>query len=184
MREIDSDNRTAVAGSNVAPAYLVHLESRTQDLYITSLPRDINFDGNTFLGVGTFGRVGDITEGSEVQSYTLTLELSGIPTALVSEAMDADMQGKTCKVWLAAVDPEINVIGEPTLMFRGKTDTMDISIGKTATITLQAESRLVDWERARTELYTDATQKKKWPDDKGLEFVEETSQAEIIWGQR
>jgi hypothetical protein len=181
---MDDDNKTAVSSDIVGAAYMVYLESRSQDLYLTSLPYDVSFEGNSFIGVGSLGKIGEIKEGSDIQSYSLSMELTGIPSGMISEAMDADMQGLTCKVWLAVIASDMSIIGNPTLMFRGKTDTMEIKIGESATITLQAESRLVDWERPRTELYTDATQKKKWPDDKGLEFVDATSKVEIIWGQR
>jgi hypothetical protein len=185
MRDATEANQIAVKSDVIAPMYLVYLETGDdQDIYVASTPFDIEYNGNTFIGVGTLGKIGDITEGIEIQSYTLQLILSGVPTSMVNEAMETEMQGKVCKVWMGILNDDGALVSDPVLMFRGKTDTLEIEIGDTATITLKAESRLVDWERARTELYTDASQKKKWPDDRGLEFVEQSAQAEIIWGQR
>jgi len=185
MRSISDDSKTAVASDVVYPIYLVYLETGTagEEIYLSSTPYDIEYNGNTFLGVGTLGKIGDITEGSEIQSYNLNLTLSGIPNSIIFEAFETTMQNKVCKVWMGLLNSAGVFDGNPVLMFSGKTDTMEIELGETATITLSAESRLVDWERARTSLYTDASQKKNWPSDKGFEFVEATSEAEIIWGQ-
>jgi len=67
-------------------------------------------------------------------------------------------------------------------MFKGRMDTMNIALGKTATITLTAESRLIDWSRPRIRRYTNADQQERFSADKGFEFVSDTVEIEIVWG--
>ena len=59
---------------------------------------------------------------------------------------------------------------------------MDIKLGKTATVNITAESRLIDWARPRIRRYTNADQNERFPGDKGFEFVSDTTDKEIVWG--
>ena len=54
--------------------------------------------------------------------------------------------------------------------------------GETANISLTAESRLIDLERARERRYTSDDQKVRHPNDTGLDFVASLQEKEIAWG--
>ena len=63
-------------------------------------------------------------------------------------------------------------------------DTMGIEdTGDTANISLTAESRLIDLERSRERRYTSEDQKIDYPNDKGLEFIADLQDKEIVWGR-
>jgi hypothetical protein len=63
-------------------------------------------------------------------------------------------------------------------------DTMGIEdSGDTANIGLTAESRLIDLERSRERRYTSEDQKIDYPNDKGLEFIADLQDKEIVWGR-
>jgi len=69
-------------------------------------------------------------------------------------------------------------------MFSGRMDTMSIKdSGDTANISLTAESRLIDLERSRERRYTSEDQKIDYPNDKGLEFIADLQNQEIVWGR-
>ena len=51
-------------------------------------------------------------------------------------------------------------------------------------MSVTAESRLIDLDVTRERRYTDADQKIDFPDDKGLEFIADIQDKEIIWGGR
>ena len=64
-------------------------------------------------------------------------------------------------------------------------DVMSIQeSGEQATINITGESRLIDLEIARERRYTSEDQKIDFPDDKGLEFVADLQDKQIIWGGR
>jgi hypothetical protein len=48
---------------------------------------------------------------------------------------------------------------------------------------LTAESRLIDLERSRERRYTSEDQKIDYPNDKGLEFIADLQDKEIVWGR-
>ena len=55
--------------------------------------------------------------------------------------------------------------------------------GQTCTISVSAESRLIDLDRTRERRYTSEDQKIDFPNDKGLEFIADLQDKEIIWGR-
>jgi hypothetical protein len=73
------------------------------------------------------------------------------------------------------------IIADPIGPFRWRIDTMAIEKGKTATITLTAENRLADWDRARIRRWTDEDQKADYPTDRFFEFIPELQEKEIIF---
>ena len=63
-------------------------------------------------------------------------------------------------------------------------DTMVIADeAETASLSITLENRLVDFERARVRRYTSEDQKIDFPNDKGLEFVADLQEKEILWGR-
>ena len=63
-------------------------------------------------------------------------------------------------------------------------DTMVLNDGgETATIQVTVENRLIEFERTRIRRYTAEDQKIDYPNDKGLEFVAEMAEKEIVWGR-
>ena len=86
------------------------------------------------------------------------------------------------------LDDSYVLIVEPVLVFSGLIDNSNIDIGKTATVTVTVESRLIAWERAKIRRYTNEDQQQRFSGesptitDKFLEFVNQTVDKEILWG--
>jgi len=143
---------------------------------------DLAWNGEVYRGVGDMGAVSAIEEGVEQRAFGVRMTLSGIPVNLLSIALQEDVQGRRAEVWLGFLDDNYALVADPALLFRGRMDAMDASLGAAATITLTAENRLADWNRPRVRRYTDAEQQARFPGDKGLEFVNPTTEKEIVWG--
>ena len=60
---------------------------------------------------------------------------------------------------------------------------MDVQLGKTATVQLSIQSRLVDWDKARIRRYTNEDQQNFFSGDKGLEFVSQMVEKDLVWGR-
>lgn len=180
-RDIDATSKAA-AGSEVARVIaLVLLDFASSAVRATSAPFDIAWGGDTYLGVGNFGKIAPVEEKAEQQAYSLQFQLSGIPTSLVSTALQEYYQGRDAKLWIGFLDADHNVIGTPVLVFWGLMDTMDLTFGKSAEIVVTAHSRLVRWEDAPNKRYNNATQQARYPGDKGLEFMEQMTEKELKW---
>lgn len=148
-RDISAANADATAARVVRPVLLAELDFASGTLYVSNAPFNITVGGNEYQGVGHFGGISAVEEGTVLQAYAITLQLNGIPTALVATALDEHYQGRTCIVSQLYLDEGHVPIDDPVVLFRGRMDVMRIRAGDTASIELTAESRLADWERAR-----------------------------------
>jgi len=182
-RTLTSAANTAAQAEVVRPVSLVELFFASGYVRASSAPMDIVAFSNTFLGVGNLGSISSSGEGADLQARGISLQLSGIPSALVSTALDEDYQGRSCKVWMGLLDANHVLIADPVLMFDGRMDTMDIKMGETAIINVTAESRLADWDRPRIRRYTNEDQQTQFPADKGFEFVPQMVDKQLIWGR-
>ncbi len=164
------------------PVWLAKLAFDSGTTRVWSGRGDITFDSEVYQGVGDVGSIGAVEESVEHKAFGITLRLTGIPAAMLSIALGEDVQGRTAQVWIGFLDGNYQLVADPVLVFQGRMDTMDPSLGETVTVTLTAESRLIDWYRPRVRRYTDADQQERFPGDKGLEFVNEATEKEIFWG--
>lgn len=180
----DSANTTALQSGHVPLLIFVEMEFGGGYVRCTNAAYTIAWNGHDWLGLANLGSIDPIEEGVVIQSYGIGFRLSGVDPAKIEIALAEDYQNKPAKIWLATLDPDTFAIkGTPTLIFSGLMDTMPIELGETATITVTAESRLVDWDRPRVRYYTDADQQAEYPGDLGLQYVNETVDKEIVWGR-
>lgn len=157
-----------------------------------------------YLGAGNLLNIASIEEGIDLQNYTLNVSLSGIPfdNNFMAEVQDASYKNGSLIVYLALLDDQYTVQYDtdpedgPIVLFAGRMDTMSVSLGSTASINVQASSRLADWERTRGGRYNRQTQGRYYDlsllgsgeafaqttRDKGFDYVETIRQKEILWG--
>ena len=168
--------------SGAKPIVFAKLEFDSGDVRVWSGVGDIPFEGEIYSGLGDLGKISPIEEGIEQRAFGISLTLSGIPPSAISLALDEDVQGRDAQVWLGFLDDDYALIADPVLMFRGRMDTMGIKLGDQGLVTVTAESRLVDWDRPQIRRYTDASQRERFPGDRGFEFVNQAVEREINWG--
>lgn len=182
-RGLVTANADAADAAVVRPYLLVKLDYAAEAVRVSSLPFDTVYAGETYLGVGRLGSISEVNEGTEIKSYGCSLRMSGIPLDYVQDVVTADGQGRTAQIWLGFLDAGHVPVADPFKLFQGRIDVTDIDIGETIAVTVTLESRLVDWERARTRRFTDQDQKLSWPADRGLEYVQAVTDMELIWGR-
>jgi hypothetical protein len=183
-RDLDTTTDNAAQASHVVPYTLVELDYESGAVRIASTPFDITYDGDTYLGVGRLGSISAIQEGPEQKSYGVSMELSGIPASYFAEMSQERFQDRACRIWVGFLDAESHrPDGAPAQMFGGRMDVVALQLGQTITVTLTAESRLVDWERAPNRRFTDQDQQRAFPGDLGLQFVQATTDMELPWGR-
>ena len=183
-RNLSSNMQTAVEADVVRPIVLVQCAFDSGDLNLWNGIGDLTVNSVDYVGAGTLLSIGEIAESSELQANGISVTLSGITDPLLAKARDEDYQGRELKVLLGAMDASNGVISNPVVVFSGFMDTMVINdSSETATIVVTVENRLIEFERTRIRRYTAEDQKIDYPNDKGLEFVAEMQEKEIIWGR-
>ncbi len=181
MITLHPDTETATQQPTYYPLLLVEMDFASGIVYAHTGVGDFIWGGHTFKGVGLLGKIADWREGEQLQAYGITLELSGVDQTSVSISLTEHYQGRALKIWVAFLDANYRLAGDPVGPWRWRMDTMNGEFGKTATVTLNAESRMVEWEKSRTRRYTDADQRAEYPDDYGCEFVSAAAEKEITF---
>ena len=182
-RGLASDAQNAVAADVVRPVTLVHLALDSGHIYYTGADRDLIYDSNTYTGVGNFAGFSVVEEGVDLQTYSVTISLSGIPTALLPIALSEDYQNRFATLYQGFLNDSYALVANPIEIFKGRINQMNIDAGETATVSLSVESRLSDWERPRIRRYNNADQQIAYISDKGFEFVPQMVEKELIWGR-
>lgn len=182
MRDFDSASSTAADSASLALVQFVQMDFDSGTLRLCTGGNGYTWGGHTWQPAYNIGSIDEVQESSTLAIYPLRLTLSGVDPANVSIALDEPVQGRRVRVYLGYLDDGHQLLADPRLIWSGHMDTMAISLGAEAVITVSAQSKMADWERARVRRYTDADQKSDYPADRGLEFVAETAEKELIWG--
>mgnify|MGYP006433024125 FL=1 len=183
-RSLTSAMQSAVTADLVRPIILVQCAFDSGNLNLWNGVGNLTVSSVDYVGAGTLLAIGEITETSELQANGITVTLSGITDPLLAKARDEDYQGRELKVLLGAMDASNGVISTPVNVFSGFIDTMVINdSSENATIQIAVENRLIGFERTRVRRYTAEDQLIDFPNDKGLEFVADMAEKEIVWGR-
>lgn len=184
MRTLTPAVVAALTAANATPILAAELDFASGFLRVHTGTGTLTIAGNAYTGIGTLGQVDTVEESTELQAYGLKLSLSGIPNTLIGTALTEHYQGRACRVYVGALDAQHVLIADPVLVFAGRMDNMQIVLGtESATITLNAENRLVDWDRVRIRRYNDADQQAEYPGDLGFAFTPQMVNETFFWGR-
>lgn len=182
MRSLSSALQTAIVQPVVNVIYLVRVDFDSGSATWNSGMKDLIFDGATYRAAGHLGAISQIQETQGIKAAGITITMSGIKPEILAMVKDHPFLDRKCYVYLAAVDENFTFDSSKCVMvFRGSLDSMNGTVGNTASITMGVKSRLADWERPRRLRYTDADQQKLYPGDAGMEFIPQLSQKKLIW---
>lgn len=184
-RNLASANASAVTASVVEPVYFLEMNFDDLAVRVHTQIGTVTWGGHDWIGVGSFGGVSTVEENSDLSRRTITYSLSGIPGDMVSIVLGENYQGRTANLYLGFIDRDTGVlVATPELMDQGRMDIAEIQEGDSFTVTLNAESRFAAWNRPVVRRYNNADQQARFPGDRGLEFIEQAADKQIIWGAR
>jgi hypothetical protein len=171
-----------VTAQTLEPAIAVELFFDSGALRIWSGHESRSYGGNSFVGAGNLLSINLANESTEISAKSVSVGLNGINSSVVSLALSEDYRDRTLKIWLWFLDSG-SIVADPYNLFTGYMNTINISdAGETCSISVTAESRLVDLQRPRLRRYTSEDQKIDFPSDLGLDFVTSIQEAQVKWG--
>jgi hypothetical protein len=172
----------SLTSSAIRPGFLASLTFHTGAQYVWSGAGNLVYNGNTYRGVGSLGRIGTIDEGTDVRAAGTTVTLSAIDPALLSECLSDIQLGAPAAIYFALFDTNLALIGTPYPLFVGTVDQPVIQIGPTEmTISLKLENKLVNLQRANMRRYTAADQRRYYPNDTAFNWVELLNDMALKW---
>ena len=198
----------ALTAEEIFPFFATRIFFDTQTLNFWTGLGDLVNNSITYTGTGQLLQISEIAETAEISAKGATLTLSGIPSNLISLALSEPYQGRECEIYFGAVDVNRHFLktedgsllllenssrivlespgdaDEIVKVFSGYMDQMNIDEGpETSTIALSVESKLIDLERPKVFRFTNSSQKSRFPNDKGFEFVEDLQDKRFNWGR-
>ncbi len=183
-RELNTATENAAAAETIQPIVFVKLAFDGGDVNFHSGLGSITWGGDTYTGTGQLGGINRVDEDSELSRTPITLTLSGLPTEMLAILLNEYYQGRTATIYLGYLDlTTCQLVDDPTILYRGLMDTPNFNQGSTLDISLSVESRFSRWDSPLTRRYNNADQQALYPGDTGLQFVEQTTEKQIVWGQ-
>lgn len=181
MRDIHPDIIAALESFKFKPCYFVDIMF-DDPVHFTSLYTSKTYNGTEYIGLGNLGKVSRISENSELEPQQMSIVIAGVTGASLASALTDPYINRDVRVYVGMLDDQGALIADTAMTyFVGKVDELKVEQGKNAHIEVIARDRLADWNRPRIERYTNAAQQAKYPGDKGLEFVSQVADKEIIW---
>ena len=182
-RSLGTDFTNALSADEVQPFFAVEMDFSGGAIRLWTGYGDITIGGDTYTGAADFMKIGTVDETTEIKATGINVMLSGIPSSLLSAALSESYQGRDITMYFGTLDNTGAINDTPYVLFKGSMDVMNIAeSNETATVSITGESRLIDLEIARERRYTSEDQKIDYPNDKGLEFVADLQQKQILWG--
>ena len=180
MRYIHPDVIAALESRIFRPVYFVEILF-DETLRFTSAYSSMSIGGVEYFGAGNLGSVSPVTEGIELNPQELKIIVAGVSETSLAAIVTERYLNRPAKVLSALLDEQGQIIGEPMESFSGLVDEIQVEIGSIGRITITVRDELADWARPRIERYTNSDQQARYPGDKGLEYMSQVSDKQIVW---
>ena len=175
---------TALSAGHVVLVTFAKLEFPSGTIYVHNSIGTYTWGGQDWLGTGDFGEISQIEEGADVSPYKITLTLSGLDATISGAALNEDYYMHPVSVYLGALDADDALIADPTVVWEGAMDQMNITVGADGgdAIQLTAESELARFDKSSMKKYTHSQQQNDHSDDLFFEFMADIEDVKIRWG--
>jgi len=138
------------------------------------------FGGGTYTGAGTLLGITLASEDESLSAKGITVHLSGVSSTIISHALNEHYKYRKINVHIGTITAGVAASYQ---VFSGRMDVMTFDdTGDTSDVTLSAESRFVDFDRARDHRWTSEDQKALSPGDKCFDGLNVLQEAKIQWG--
>lgn len=206
MRNISPELIDEYTSKSVQPAYLAELFFDSGTLRLWSGYGELEWNGNTYFGGGNLIGLSPIEETQDIQAKGVTATLNGIPSNIVALVLSERSRGRKFSLYLATVSAssrvatedepglvelengdgfillENNIISAPYRFFKGLMDVIEITDnGTNSEIRLTIENALIVGRRNKVRRYTKEDQKIRYPNDDGLNFINQLQDKELVW---
>lgn len=183
-RGFPSTVATALTQQHVMLVTFAKLDFPSGAVYLHNSIGTYTWGGQDWLGVGDLGEISALEEGMDISPYKITLTLSGLDATISSAALTEDYYKQDVTIYLGALDSSDDLIADPTIVWEGAMDQMELSVGAADgdVIVLTAESELARFDKASNRKYTDAQLQSDFSGDLAFEFMADIEGAKIRWG--
>lgn len=184
----------SLTGEKVQCAWLVRFAFTTEPMFLWCGDGLLETaDGQVWMGLGQLGDIGGIEQAVNGEAPQASFTLSGIDAQIMRLARDEfepEVKGRIVTVYIQffgvadAEDPENQrVLDTPYPVWSGRLLTPSFSFDQEGerSVTVTAESLFSLRSRPQYAMYTDSDQKRRFPGDRGFEFVSSLVNKVVAW---
>lgn len=194
-RELDVALDLALGQTTLRGVYLAEFVLDDETIRVFTGTGAIAWAGHKWIGMGLFGKVGQVEETADGKETGATYELSGLPRTIPGSDGDLDLlqvfraveiQGRTVSLWFGALNEAMAAIdGIPALSARGMGDQVQITDdGEAITIRVTTENRSRGQVRSVRRVYSDADQQAEYPGDTMFAQMPALVNSTLVWGRK
>ena len=182
-RELPADVVTQLDSDHVYAIYMAKLEFEAP-VYVHTGIGNVTYDGDEYLGVGTFGGIDGVRESELLGPSSIRLTLSGIDPNMIAEALDAGRYDDRMTVWQALRQDDGTLIDDPYTFWRGRFEYANITVGEDNTITIIGQHDLAILDKKDGRRFSDEDQQAAYAGDLLFEYIAEQENVTYKWGGR
>lgn len=182
---LDSSIVNRLGADEQALFLAVKAEFDTDDIRVWTGIDDLIISSETYIGAGTLLSIGNLEENLELSSSSLNVSLSAMDTTVLNYALSENYQNRNITLFLGYVMGGTNEVAGTLTLFKGRMTNLSVSdTPDGSTVTVQAESRLIDLDRPSNFRYTKESQNFLHSGDTGFNRVSSLQDKEIVWGKQ
>lgn len=181
-RTLDADLLTGATGPVFNYIIFVKLAFPSGTVFIHNGVGTHSFDGDDYLGVGTFGGIDALEDTVELISKPVSLTLSSITPEIIDAIRVDDIFGRDADIYLGALDDDGRLKGTPDNWFSGHMETLELILGKEDGVHITLQSRASRLRLRNNKRYTLEDHQADHPGDLLFEFLPALMEAEVTWG--
>lgn len=205
MRNLPQEIADEYAAGHVQPVLMIEMYFDESTLRMFTGYGMMEFGGEDYYGMGNFIGISPIEETQDTTARGVVVSLNGIPSSLLSVTLLSRSRGRPFRMYLSYINTkqsvatedepgivltesgdrvllENQVVGNPYRIFSGLMDVIEFNDnGKDAFLRLSVENALIVGQRPKLRRYTKEDQRKVYPSDKGLEFINSLQDKEVVW---
>lgn len=182
MRQLTAEFLEALNQPVVRRAILAYIDHPDGEIYAWDGIGDLEYNGNTYQGVGAVGTLTGAQSRSEIRIGEAKMILSNVPHEGVV-GLTNEVRGRTAKAWLALMSKDERVIPDPSLIFQMEMDYQTITLDERGMHTITINGVLGFWamDRASNIAWSREEQIKTYPTDVGFDLMHELEDKEVAW---
>ena len=144
----------------------------------------ISIDSESYDGAGSLLAIGGVEDNFELKSDGLVVSVSGMNEEVLGYALSENYQNRKLTLFLGYVMGGSNEVAGVMTLFSGRMTSLNVvDSTEGVSITVNAESRLIDLKRPSNLRYTKNSQKYIDANDTGYNRVNSIQDMEIVWGR-
>ena len=181
---LDSSITNRLGADEQALFFAVKAEFDTSDIKVWTGIDNLTISSETYTGAGTLLSVSNSEDNTELKSNGIVVALSGMDTTVVNYALTESYQNRPITIFMGYVMGGTNEVAGTLTLFKGRMTSLVINdTPDGATVTIDAENRLVDLDRPSNLRYTKESQNFLFSGDTGFNRVASIQDKQINWGK-